>query len=76
MVVTRTSSYSKKTHQVEVPITQEQLNNFEMTGKAPVGLKPNFVRYLTNGTTDAEWEQMLDELDQEDDSDPDKRYHR
>lgn len=76
MVVTRKSTYSNKTHSVEVPITEEELTHFEMSGYPPKGLKANYVRYLTNGTTDDEWNQMLDELDQEDDADPDRRYHR
>lgn len=76
MLVTRTSIQTKQTYTLEIPITQADLDHFELSGYPPKGLPSNHVRFLTNGTTDEEWQNMLDELDKEDDTDANKRYHK
>lgn len=72
MNVTKISEHSKQPHTIDIPITQEQLDS----GKIPDGLSLEHSTFLLTGITPEEWSSMLAELDKDDDSDADRRYHR
>jgi len=74
MLVKRTSTLTGKTHQLDIPITHEHLEAFELNGVI-FTLSSAHVRYLQYGITPEEWQQQLDELDKNDDTDPNSRYH-
>lgn len=76
MLVKRKSIQSRLFNEREIPITEEELTTFDITGYPPKHLNSSQIRFLTNGTTDSEWQDMLDDLDKEDDTDLNKRYHR
>jgi len=79
MLIKRKSKFSGKEHEIEIPVTVDQMAAYE-SGVNIQNAMPNISadhrEFILTGTTPEEWNEMMKDLDEEDDDDPDKRYHR
>lgn len=63
MLIRRTSMFSGKTNEMEIPITQEQFNAWmlgDLIQDAIPELTPDQREFLISGVTPDEWEEMYD----------------
>jgi len=70
MLVTRTSQLTGKTHTLDLDVTQDQLDRFEMrrfTGEYAQNIFSNLGKegreFLISGITDSEWKNAFGEID-------------
>jgi len=70
MLVTRTSQLTGKTHTLDLDVTQDQLDRFEMrgfTGEYAQNIFSNLNKegreFLISGITDSEWKNAFGEID-------------
>lgn len=68
MIITKTSSLSGIVRTMDLPITEEQLNNFEdgMSIKdAMPNLTPNEREFILTGVVQEEWEELFAGFDED-----------
>jgi hypothetical protein len=70
MLVTRTSQLTGKTHTLDLDVTQDQLDRFELrlyTGEYAQNIFSNLNKegreFLISGITDSEWKNAFGEID-------------
>lgn len=65
MLVTRTSILTTKVNQMEIPVTQEQLDEFHRSNKLIQDFFPDLTpdqrEFILNGITPEEWEEAFPE---------------
>ena len=69
MLISRISPFSGKTHEMEIPVTQEQLDNWAqgaLTQNAMPNISPEQREFIKTGITEEEWKQHI-ETDLEED---------
>lgn len=67
MQITRTSQFSGITRTIDLPITQEQMDNFnqgELIQQAFPDLTKDQREFILTGTTQEEWDEMFKEEDE------------
>jgi hypothetical protein len=68
MIITKTSSLSGIVRTMDLPITEEQLKNFEdgmVIQKAMPNLTPNEREFILSGVVQDEWEELFAGFDED-----------
>jgi hypothetical protein len=62
MIITKVSEISGKTHTMDIPVTEQQLENFKngmLIQRAMPNLTTSEREFILTGSTDEEWEDLF-----------------